>query len=72
MQKQHFLQIDPKDNLIVALTDLRAGTIVEVAGESITLKTDIAAKHKFSLVDLEAGDLAIMYGVIVGRAYQRI
>ncbi|MEJ2058281.1 MAG: UxaA family hydrolase, partial [Desulfofustis sp.] len=72
MQKQHFLQIDPDDNLIVALTDLIAGTVVEVAGESVELKEDIQAKHKFSLVGLEPGDLAVMYGVIVGRANQKI
>ncbi len=72
MQKQHFLQIDPKDNLIVALTDLSAGTVVEIGAESVVLKTDIAAKHKLSLVALEPGDLAIMYGVIVGRANQKI
>jgi len=72
MQKQHVLQIDPNDNLIVALTDLIAGTVVEVAGESVELKTDIQAKHKFSLVGLEPGDLAVMYGVIVGRANQKI
>lgn len=72
MQKQHFLQIDPKDNLIVALTDLKAGTVVDVAGESVEIKTAIGAKHKFSLVELEPGDLAVMYGVIVGRANRKI
>ncbi len=72
MQKQNFLQIDQRDNLIVALTTLTKGSVVDIGGEPLELKHDIPAKHKFALVDFAAGDLGIMYGVIVGRANQRI
>ncbi len=42
------VKLDPRDNLIIALTDLHAGEEVALAGESYTLVTDVAAKHKFA------------------------
>jgi altronate hydrolase len=72
MQKQNYLQIDPRDNLIVALTELEAGTQIDIAGASLRLKDPIPAKHKFALHDLTPADVAVMYGVIVGRPNRRI
>ena len=66
MHKKNFLQIDPIDNLIVALTDLASGTVVDIAGKTVELQQDIPAKHKFALCDLTPEDFAVMYGVIVG------
>jgi altronate hydrolase len=62
------LKIHPKDNIEVALTDLKAGEIVTSGGSQITLLNDVAAKHKFALVDFNQGDEVIMYGVLVGKA----
>jgi altronate hydrolase len=67
-----FLQIHPKDNVLVALTDLKAGESILFDNRTINLKHDIAAKHKFSLYDLEAGAQIYMYGSIVGRAMSPI
>lgn len=72
MKKESFLQIDGQDNLIVALQPLDKGTSLEVGGQVVKLLNDIPAKHKFALVDLDQGDLAVMYGIIVGRANQPI
>ena len=72
MNKKSFLQIDSRDNLIVALQPLEQGTALEVGGRNLTLHHDIPAKHKFALEDLDTGELARMYGVIVGRASQPI
>ena len=72
MQKQTFLQIEEKDNLVVALNNLTKGTTLTVAGKSIELRDNIPAKHKFTLVDLGIGDIAVMYGVIVGKAMRVI
>src|ERR1700743_2080318 len=71
-QKKTFLQIHPKDNVLVALQDLKAGTEVDFEGDKITLTADIAAKHKFSLVELQPEDEILMYGVLVGKATQHI
>ncbi len=66
------LLIDPRDNLVVALRDLDAGEIVEINGESISIRERITAKHKFPLHDLGRGSRATMYGVTVGVAREPI
>lgn len=67
-----FLQINPSDNLLVALQDLKAGTVIEHEGNKITLQDDIAAKHKFTTEAIAKNGNAYMYGVLVGHASQDI
>lgn len=67
-----YAQIDPKDNIIVAIQALAKDTFIEVAGTSLMLKEDIKQKHKFSLNDFAVGDLIFMYGVLVGKAVEPI
>jgi altronate hydrolase len=67
-----FLQINPSDNLLVALQDLKAGTIIQHEGNEITLVEDIAAKHKFTTEAIPKDGNAYMYGVLVGHASQDI
>lgn len=67
-----FLQINPSDNLLVALQDLKAGTVIEHEGNKITLQDDIAAKHKFTTEAIGKHGNAYMYGVLVGHASQDI
>jgi altronate hydrolase len=67
-----FLQINPSDNLLVALQDLKAGTIIQHEGNEITLVEDIAAKHKFTTEAISKDGNAYMYGVLVGHASQDI
>lgn len=62
------LQIHPKDNVLVALTDLKAGEKVVFEEKSIILIHHVPAKHKFSMQNLEQGARVYMYGSIVGRA----
>lgn len=57
------LQLDPKDNVLIALDDLKAGETV-----GCDLVSDIPNKHKFAIRDLAVGDAIYMYGVLVGRA----
>lgn len=66
------LRIHPSDDLVVALRSLKAGESVSLENESWTLRTDIAAKHKFASRDLAPGDRVTMYGVTVGRATHNI
>ncbi len=67
-----FLQINPTDNLLVALQDLKKGTVIKHAGNEITLQDDIAAKHKFTTEAISKDGNAYMYGVLVGHASQNI
>lgn len=62
------LQIHPKDNVLVALTDLKKGEKVVFGKNTITLINHVPAKHKFSMHNLKQGELVFMYGSIVGRA----
>lgn len=70
--KNRILKVHPKDNVIVALSDLKAGESVQLNGETFTILEDVAAKHKFATADLEVGDEVTMYGVLVGKAQKPI
>src|SRR4051812_29125994 len=65
--QRRVLRLDPRDNALVALTDLRQGETVHFASADYTLLSDVPAKHKFVTEDLPAGGEVIMYGVLVGR-----
>jgi altronate hydrolase len=69
---QTYLQINPTDNLLVALQDLPKGTVINHNGNQITLQDDIAAKHKFTTEAIAKDGKATMYGVLVGLASQDI
>lgn len=71
MQKQ-VLQLDPRDNVLIALTDLKQGQMIVNAGESYSLVSSVPAKHKFAMNDLAVGDEVTMYGVLVGKAFKPI
>jgi altronate hydrolase len=66
MAAEKILRIDPKDNVLVALTPLPAGEPIAFAGEQYVPLTEIPAKQKFAMRDLAVGDEVIMYGGIVG------
>lgn len=66
------LQLDTRDNVLIALTDLKAGDRIEFGGQGYTLTKNVPAKHKFATRDLRIGDDVVMYGVLVGRAVQPI
>ncbi|MGO4917928.1 UxaA family hydrolase [Maribacter spongiicola] len=71
MQKS-YVQIDPKDNIIVAITNLEKGAVITVADQEVTLIEHIKQKHKFALVDFNLGDDIFMYGVLIGKAMTNI
>ncbi|MEM7109726.1 MAG: altronate dehydratase family protein [Bacteroidota bacterium] len=66
------LKVHPKDNLIVALQDLKAGEVIGLNGQKFKLKTSVPAKHKFLQVDVKSGDDLMMYGVLIGKAKKSI
>jgi altronate hydrolase len=66
------MKVAREDNLVVALRDLHSGEIVEVEGETYELPDNVSAKHKFADKDFEKGDLATMYGVVVGETTQAV
>ena len=68
----NILQINKKDNLIVALKNLSKDTTIQIDNKSVILKESIPAKHKFTLIDLKKGSLGLLYGITVGKATKDI
>ena len=66
------LQLDPRDNVLIALSDLKKGETVEDSLHPWALVSDVSAKHKFATEDLTAGADVIMYGVLVGKTSQPV
>jgi altronate hydrolase len=66
------LKLDSKDNVLIALADLRRGEQITFGSQSYALESDVPAKHKFATEDLAAGANIIMYGVLVGKAMEPI
>jgi altronate hydrolase len=66
------LGLDAKDNVLVALTDLRKGETVSYLENEYVLSSDVPAKHKFLTQDVSAGGDIIMYGVLVGTTVESL
>jgi altronate hydrolase len=72
MTASQVLQLHPKDNVLVALNDLRKGEEISFSGRTYTLRTDVPAKHKFATHDISPGGDVVMYGVLIGKAMEPI
>lgn len=64
------IRINNNDMVAVALTPLKSGSVVPVAGDdcSITLTEDITMGHKVALRDIKEGEPVIKYGFPIGQA----
>ena len=66
-ERRLVIKMDPKDTVLVALTDLLKNEKVIFEGLIYVLQDDVKAKHNFFSTDLNAGEEKIMYGVLVGK-----
>ena len=66
------LQLDPRDNVLVALAPLSPGDVVRYGAESCPIAQAIPAKHKLALGDFAPGDLVYLYGMMVGEVVEAI
>jgi altronate hydrolase len=70
------LKLDERDNAVVALVTLEAGTVVRLGSASspasCTAAQTIPAKHKMALSALNPGDLVYLYGMVVAEAVEAI
>lgn len=71
MQKK-LIKVHPSDNVAVALINLNAGEILSFENQEITIISEVKAKHKIALHDLQVDDKIFMYGVLVGKASLQI
>jgi altronate hydrolase len=69
---KNVLKLDPRDNVLVALIDLKKGDTVVYGGATYVLPCEVPRKHKFVTEDQATGELITMYGVTVGRVVNPI
>jgi len=70
--QRRVLRLDPRDNVLVALTNLAKGECVGAAAEACELRSDVPAKQKFLTQDVVTGGDIIMYGLLVGKATENL
>ena len=62
------LIINPRDNVAVAVVEIKAGSEVTGLSEPLQAVTDVPRNHKVALTEIKAGDAVIKYGETIGRA----
>lgn len=67
-----FIKIHEKDNVLVALTDLKAGEKIEVDGRILQVRTDISKGHKITIQKISKDENVIKYGLPIGYALEDI
>lgn len=63
-----YIQINPADNVVVAVKNLQTGVSLDINGRTIVVLQDIPAGHKVALQDFKEGDHVIKYGAPIGHA----
>ena len=66
------LRISDKDNVAVALDDIKEGENLSVSDISVTALDDIQRGHKIALSDIKAGENIIKYGFPIASAKEEI
>ena len=66
------LRVHPRDNVLVALRDLRPGETVRSPGEELVARSIVPRGHKLAATSIGAGIAVHKYGWPIGRATQDI
>jgi len=66
------LVLAPGDNIAVARLEIAAGTVLQVAGKSVTLQRAMGFGHKIALREIAAGERIVKYGAPIGSATEAI
>ena len=64
--------LHPDDNVCVAARDLRAGTVVALAGRRCRVREPVKLGHKIALASIPAGAPVIKYGQTIGIATRAV
>jgi len=68
----NYVIISNKDNVAVALTDLKKGQDIKIMGSTLILVEDIPLGHKFAIKQINEKDSVIKYGSPIGIALTNI
>jgi altronate dehydratase len=67
--KANAILINPKDNVVIALDDIKKGDTIVLSGDRVfTAISDIPFSHKVAIQDIKSGSSIIKYGEIIGEA----
>ena len=67
------IQINPADNVVVALEPLAAGSPVDVPGVgAVVAKEDIPQGHKMATRDIASGENVVKYGLPIGHVTRTV
>lgn len=66
------IQINPKDNVAIAITDLAVGEEVAFSGITLLIREPIAAYHKVAIIKIQKNETVFRYGVSIGQSTQDI
>lgn len=69
---KQFLKIHSKDNVIVALKDLKKDSLINVDGKQIRLREDVKKGHKIAISKIGSGENLVKYGFPIGDATKNI
>lgn len=75
MEQQIAFQINPRDNVATALTELNKGSVLlrgDLNQNEVNAIDHIPMGHKIALHDIDYDAPIIKYGIVIGRATQRI
>lgn len=67
-----WIQINNKDNVVIALQHLSKGTEIRLPGHSLSLLQDVDKGHKVATEEIAQGQALIKYGEAFGHAVQSI
>ncbi len=67
-----FIQINPLDNVLIALKDFDKGEKIQHDGQEIELRNDVPKGHKIALASIPGNENVIKYGAPIGHATQNI
>jgi len=65
---KNVIQINEKDNIVVALTDLSISEVISIGNKDITLREEIKRGHKIAIEDIKIGGNIIKYGFPIGHS----
>ena len=67
-----FIQINPADNLIIALRDFSQGEVIFVENKELKIIGDVPKGHKIALIPISENEDIIKYGAPIGHATKAI
>lgn len=70
---RNVIVIHPKDNVAVAVREIKSGERIEDdGGIDLPAGSDIPASHKVAITEIPAGETVVKYGEPIGEAKQDI